>query len=264
MYFEFPNIAKPQTVSCNVPRPLNRSKIMTEKINWKYVIGFYVLAVILAYPFNAFLTKEIHQKLTEGTIFYKSSFLPAGLVTLFVGLLALRFDKTVIKEVTFLGPGRIKNIIISLVPMVVFTISGLQNDINLNPNLFGFIISLTFLIYAFTEEIFWRGYLINALRPLGRLKNYVLLGLLWWIWHIPFGNNIEPIGFFIMIVGGSLLIAKFVEATKSFLTTAGIHSIMNIGSNTDWTRMFLVDLTIIFVAMFIIDKTWKNETNDTE
>ena len=62
---------------------------MTEKINWKYVIGFYVLAVILAYPFNAFLTKEIHQKLTEGTIFYKSSFLPAGLVTLFVGLLAL-------------------------------------------------------------------------------------------------------------------------------------------------------------------------------
>ena len=67
-----------------------------------------------------------------------------------------------------------------------------------------------------------------------------------------------------MIVGGSLLIAKFVEATKSFLTTAGIHSIMNIGSNTDWTRTFLVDLTIIFVAMFIIDKTWKNETNDTE
>jgi uncharacterized protein len=237
---------------------------MTEKINWKYVLGFYGLAVILAYPFNAFLTKEIHQKLTEGTIFYKSYFLPAGLATLFVGLLALRFDKTVIKEVTFLGPGRIKNIIISLVPMVVFTISGLQNDINLNPNLFGFIISLTFLIYAFTEEIFWRGYLINALRPLGRLKNYVLLGLLWWIWHIPFGNNIEPIGLFIMIVGGSLLIAKFVEATKSFLTTAGIHSIMNIGSNTDWTRTFLVDLTIIFVAMFIIDKTWKNETNETK
>jgi hypothetical protein len=39
---------------------------------------------------------------------------------------------------------------------------------------------------------------------------------------------------------------------------------MNIGSNTDWTRTFLVDLTIIFVAMFIIDKTWKNETNETK
>jgi hypothetical protein len=39
---------------------------------------------------------------------------------------------------------------------------------------------------------------------------------------------------------------------------------MNIGSNTDWTKTFLIDLTIIFVAMFIIDKTWKNETNETE
>lgn len=66
--------------------------------------------------------------------------------------------------------------------------------------------------------------------------------------------------FFVMIVGGSFLIGKFVEATKSFLTTAGIHSIMNIGSNTNWTKTFLIDLTIIFVAIFIIDKTWKKKT----
>lgn len=227
---------------------------MKGKINWKYVLGFYFLALILAYPFNAFLTEDLHHKLTEGTIFYKSTFLPAGLATLIVGVLALRIDKTVIKEVTFLGQYRIKNIIISLVPMIVFSISGLQNDNNLNPNLFGFLISLIFLIYAFTEEIFWRGYLINALRPLGRFKNYLLLGLLWWFWHIPFGHNLDPLGLFVMIVGGSLLIARFVEATKSFLTTAGIHSIMNIGSNTDWTKTFLIDLSIIFISMFIIDK----------
>lgn len=237
---------------------------MTEKINWKYVLGFYVLAVILAYPFNAFLTKEIHQKLTEGTIFYKSSFLPAGLVTLIVGLLALRFDKSIIKEITFLGQHTTKNILISFVPLIVFTISGLQNDNNINPNLFGFLISLTFLIYALTEEIFWRGYLMNVFKPLGRFKNYLLLGLLWWIWHIPFNFDSEFISFFLLIVGGSFLIGKFAEATKSFLTTAGIHSIMNIGSNTNWTQTFIIDLTIIFVAIFILDKTWKNETNRTE
>ncbi|MBK6824936.1 MAG: hypothetical protein IPO72_19185 [Saprospiraceae bacterium] len=146
---------------------------MTGKINWKYVLSFYGLAIILAFPFNAFLTEDLHHRLTEGTIFYKSTFLPAGLATLFVGLLALKLDKTIVKEVTFLGHHRNKNIIISLVPMLVFTISGLQNDNNINPNLFGFLISLIFLIYALTEEIFWRGYLINALRPLGRFKNYI-------------------------------------------------------------------------------------------
>ncbi|MBL0099086.1 MAG: CPBP family intramembrane metalloprotease [Saprospiraceae bacterium] len=237
---------------------------MTEKINWKYVLGFYVLAIILAFPFNSFMTSDLHHRLTEGTIFYKSVFLPAGLVTLVVGLLALRFDKTIIKEITFLGQHKTKNIIISLVPLVVFTISGLQNDNNINPNLFGFLISLTFLVYALTEEIFWRGYLINAFRPLGRFKNYLLLGLLWWLWHIPFNFDNGFFSFFLLIVGGSFLIGKFAEATKSFLTTAGIHSIMNIGSNTNWTKTFVIDLTIIFVAMFIIDKTWKNGTSGTE
>ncbi|MBK8807148.1 MAG: hypothetical protein IPO21_11085 [Bacteroidales bacterium] len=117
---------------------------MIEKINWKYILCFYALAVILAFPFNAFLTEDLHHRLTEGTIFYKSTFLPAGLATLFVGLLALRLDKTIIKEVTFLGHHKIKNIIISFVPLVVFTLSGLQNDNNINPNLFGFLISLIF------------------------------------------------------------------------------------------------------------------------
>jgi len=237
---------------------------MTDKINWKYVLGFYGLAIILAFPFNAFFTEDLHHRLTEGTIFYKSTFLPAGIATLIAGLLALKLDKTIIKEVTFLGQHKIKNIIISLVPMLVFTISGLQNDIQINPNLFGFLISLTFLIYASTEEIFWRGYLINVFRPLGRFKNYLLLGLLWWLWHIPFGHNIEPVKLFVMIVGGSFLIGKFVEATKSFLTTAGIHSIMNIGSNTNWTKTFLIDLTIIFIAMFLIDKTWKKKIDHEE
>jgi hypothetical protein len=79
-------------ISCNVPRTLNNPKMMTEKINWKYILGFYGLAIVLAFPFNLFLTSDIHHKLTVGIIFYKSVFLPAGFVTLIIGLLALRFD----------------------------------------------------------------------------------------------------------------------------------------------------------------------------
>ncbi len=233
---------------------------MTKKINWKKVIGFYSLAFVLAYPFNSFMTIEIHHRIFEGTFLYKSAFLPAGLATLIVGLLALKFDKSVVKEVTFLGINKTKNLVISFIPLTVFTISGLQNPYNLEPHLFGFLISLVFLIYAFTEEIFWRGYLINVLKPLGKFKNYLVLGLLWWFWHVPFGNDNNFISFFVMIVGGSFLIGKFVEATKSFLTTAAIHSIMNIGSNILWSNSFMIELVIIFLIMFIIDKTWKNKT----
>jgi uncharacterized protein len=231
---------------------------LDKKINWKYVLCFYTLAVLLAFPFNAFLTEDFHHQLTEGTLLYKSVFLPAGLATLFLGLIALKLDKTMVKEVSFLGQNMPKNIIIALVPMLVFTCSGLQNDLNIHPHLFGFLISIVFLFYALSEEIFWRGYLINALMPLGRFNNYLLVGLMWWLWHIPISSQFDNVKFFLMIVGGSFLIGKFVEATHSFLTTAGIHSIMNIGSNVDWTRTFVIDLTIIFAAMYFIDKSWKN------
>lgn len=33
------------------------------------------------------------------------------------------------------------------------------------------------------EELGWRGYLQGALRPLGRLRGYLLLAFLWEIWH---------------------------------------------------------------------------------
>lgn len=260
----FPNVIWLQAVSFNGRRQPTNPQNMTKKINWNYVLGFYGIALNLAFPFNSFLTTDIYHEITEGTIFYKSVFLPAGLATLIVGFLALRVDKSIVKEITFLGQHRLKNIIISIVPLIVFSISGLENENNLNPNLFGFLISLVFLIYALTEEIFWRGYLINALQPLGRFKNYLVLGLLWWLWHIPYNFSNGFFSFFLLIVGGSFLIGKFAEATKSFLTTAGIHSIMNIGSNTNWTKTFIIDLTIIFIAIFILDKSWKNKANGTK
>lgn len=222
------------------------------------MLCFYTLAVLLAFPFNAFLTEDFHHRLTDGTLLYKSVFLPAGLATLILGLIALQLDRTIVKEVTFLGLNKLKNVIIALVPLMVFTCSGLQNDFDINPNLFGFLISLVFLVYALSEEIFWRGYLMNALLPLGRFKNYLLVGLMWWLWHIPISSEYDNMKFFIMIVGGSFLIGKFVEATHSFLTTAGIHSMMNIGSNINWTRTFVIDLIIIFALMYFIDKSWKN------
>ena len=39
---------------------------------------------------------------------------------------------------------------------------------------------------------------------------------------------------------------------------------MNIGSNTNWTKTFLIDLAIIFVTMFLIDKIWKQKINEIE
>lgn len=40
-------------------------------------------------------------------------------------------------------------------------------------------------IFGFGEEFGWRGYLLPKLMPLGKWKAYLLLGVIWGLWHAP-------------------------------------------------------------------------------
>jgi len=40
-------------------------------------------------------------------------------------------------------------------------------------------------IFGFGEEFGWRGYLLPKLMPLGKLKAYFLIGVIWGLWHAP-------------------------------------------------------------------------------
>lgn len=40
-------------------------------------------------------------------------------------------------------------------------------------------------IFGFGEEFGWRGYLLPKLMPLGKVKAYATLGVIWGLWHAP-------------------------------------------------------------------------------
>ncbi|HVO76913.1 MAG TPA: CPBP family intramembrane glutamic endopeptidase, partial [Candidatus Bathyarchaeia archaeon] len=40
-------------------------------------------------------------------------------------------------------------------------------------------------LFGFGEELGWRGYLLPKLMVLGKWKAYVLLGIVWSLWHLP-------------------------------------------------------------------------------
>ena len=53
-----------------------------------------------------------------------------------------------------------------------------------------FLVSLLFVpffnaVFAFGEEFGWRGYLLPKLMPLGKLRAYLLSGIIWGLWHLP-------------------------------------------------------------------------------
>jgi membrane protease YdiL (CAAX protease family) len=67
-------------------------------------------------------------------------------------------------------------------------------------------------VLGFGEEYGWRGYLLPRLMPLGEVPGTLVLGLIWWPWHLPVlitgvilgGNSlwlIVPIHFCLVVLG---------------------------------------------------------------
>ncbi len=147
-----------------------------------------------------------------------------------------------------------------MIPVIVFTTTGITNDLGRNTHLYAFQISLILAVYALMEETLWRGYFINVFTPLGKFKAALLLGILWWAWHFPFMRPDGYTTFLLVILISSFLIGKFVEGTRSYLTAAGLHSlivIVQVGNNE---RPMLYAAGIVIIIWLLIDKLWKNKS----
>ena len=91
-------------------------------------------------------------------------------------------------------------------------------------------------LFAFGEEVAWRGFLERLLRPLGFWKESLAIGAVWGIWHAPvilMGHNYpgHPVaGVFMMVAFCLLLSPVFMyvrERSKSVVAAALAHGTMN-------------------------------------
>jgi membrane protease YdiL (CAAX protease family) len=53
------------------------------------------------------------------------------------------------------------------------------------------VVNIPGVLLGFGEEFGWRGYLFPCLLPLGRMRAFVLVGFVWWAWHLPL-SFIQP------------------------------------------------------------------------
>jgi membrane protease YdiL (CAAX protease family) len=91
-------------------------------------------------------------------------------------------------------------------------------------------------LFAFGEELGWRGFLLQELKPLSFARASVLIGFIWGLWHAPLilqGHNYPQhpvIGVFMMIVFCILLTPLLNYITlraKSVIAAAIMHGSVN-------------------------------------
>lgn len=110
-----------------------------------------------------------------------------------------------------------------------------------------FISPLINSVFGFGEEFGWRGYLLPKLLPLGKTRAYIVLGIIWGLWHAPLitVGFIAPehpaLGILAMIGLTTTLGLYMNELTlryRSSILAGWIHGVFNSQSYGIWRILF--------------------------
>lgn len=107
---------------------------------------------------------------------------------------------------------------------------------------------LGFILYSFLEEVGWRGYLQGELKGQSTLVRSLIIGTLWFVWHIHIGFNISSLIFWGLLVFGSWGIGKIADDTKSLMACACFHTLYNFSKH----GFFQFTPLVIGIYVFVI------------
>lgn len=230
------------------------------KPNWKNIILFTVLAMGISIPFHLGLFEESFQAYTNGGMISDWGYLLAGIGPLLAALFLLAWDPSISNRISIFGDEKLKNILIASLPILTFPIFGLENPYGINTHFYAFIYALINVIYAFFEEFGWRRYLQNALEGINKNGKYILIGLVWWIWHMRFETSFDLFVFPIICIGGAYLLGKLADDTKSILPIVNMHALIILLTNSGAITMNkMIGLALTIIGWFIIEQYWKRK-----
>ncbi len=166
------------------------------------------------------------------------------------------------------GTSKSKATLMAIIPILILTLWGIDNKYNLNSHLFGFIAGFGTLVYCIMEEYGWRGYLEEEFKDIKILYRVLLIGFIWYFWHLSFLTKTtlnQNLFFLTTLILGSWGIGKIAELTKSILASACFHFIVNIfmfnhflnAEKSDNKKVIVVIVSTILWGFILI--RWDNQ-----
>lgn len=207
-------------------------------IRRKQIITFYVICCAISWPFMIlmqFFNSSWHAIPLPNPIKTTLYMWGPGLAALFCWKHYSEIKHAQLDRYHAFTGGVILNIIIYMVPLLMF-VAIYINQLEVNQIIL--ILTLFSTVGFFNllgEELGWRGFLQPNLNFMSKTQRFLLLGLMWEVWHLPMRlgalyNGAEPI-FIAMISAGTFLltfiIGFYIDHTKSVTTAIGLHSLAN-------------------------------------
>ena len=102
-------------------------------------------------------------------------------------------------------------------------------------------------LFGFGEELGWRGYLLPKLMVLGKVKAYLLLGIVWGLWHLPliligFTYPGQPIlgtlAFIALTITFGIYINELTLSHRSSILAGWVHGVFNSQKLGIWALIF--------------------------
>jgi membrane protease YdiL (CAAX protease family) len=154
------------------------------RVDWKAVGLYYALACAISWP--SFWWRDMHT--ASWAAWRVPGFLKMAPIMWGPGIAALValavFRRSHPKTITFFGSSAGRSLAFYFVPFALLAavcLPGAESP----GRVAGMTAALSVIGFfnILGEELGWRGFLQDALRPLARLPRYVLLGAMWEFWH---------------------------------------------------------------------------------
>lgn len=243
-------------------------------ISFKRVLIFLLIAIPISniFRFDLFGTKELLVKLPIW-VNLPTQVILEGIGVFLGALTAIYLLKKERKlEISFLGTSKSKGLFMSVIPIILLAVFGVKNDYGVNKHTFGLIAVFGTMFYCIMEEYGWRGYLQEEFKNLKPIKRYLLIGFIWYFWHLTFltqASLFENVFFLVMLIFGSWGIGQVAESTKSILASACFHLIIQImmfntiiKDGIDGTQKIMI-LGISVFVWFVILRKWNSNQKAT-
>ncbi len=163
------------------------------------------------------------------------------------------------RTVSFAGTSWRRSVLFAAIPTALVVAVGVGQE---QPHLTGLFFAEVHILSALAEELGWRGFLQDALAPLPPRRRFVVIGLLWGIWHLTtfayggLGPGLLRFAFmFVIWIGGSWGIGCATLRSRSLIVAAMLHLVLVFGEYLTTKRALFV-LGLSAVAWLLLLRTW--------